>query len=293
MTRSSRGMLAICVVAAVACAGRSARPQVTVVKAWREEAPGSGAFPPAPPFVTPGERMSYRLSMHGLEVAGFGVEVGELGQRDGHAVVLVRTAVTSSRLVSMVKKVEDNFTAYVDVHSGRTVLFQSAELASAKDQTIEGADAEIALGDEASFPVRVRRPGAPEVVEEQAITEAPLFCMNGFLMALRSWDVPVGTEATADVVRSRYVWRTQVTMAGFESIVTELGELPAVRVDGVSRRLRRDGTVDPSSDTRHYSMWISDDADRVPLAMIARTDYGDLRMDIVEYIPGAGAPLGR
>jgi len=76
-------------------------------------------------------------------------------------------------------------------------------------------------------------------------------------------------------------------MSGSENVVTQLGELPAVRIEGRSRRLNRDGTDDPTGDTRKYTIWISDDADRVPLQLIAKTDYGDLRMDIVEYRPGA------
>jgi hypothetical protein len=280
------------VVAAVACGGRAARPQATVVKAWSEEAPTGAEWPPAAPFVTPGERMAYKLTMHELEVASFHIAIGDVSEVEGRQVVLVQTGVAASRIVSMVKKVEDSFAAWIDMRTGRPVLFRSSELADAKDQAIESTDAEVARGDGKTFPVRVVR-AEGEIVEQQTVSSHALFDMNGFLIALRSWDVPAGTTATADVVRSRYLWRTQVTMAGFETIVTALGELPAVRIDGVSRRLRRDGTLDPSSDTRHYSMWISDDADRVPLAMVARTDYGDLRMDIVEYLPGTGTPLGR
>jgi hypothetical protein len=38
-------------------------------------------------------------------------------------------------------------------------------------------------------------------------------------------------------------------------------------------------------------MWISDDADRVPLLMVAETDYGDIRMEIVDYTAGTGQNL--
>jgi hypothetical protein len=281
-----------CVAWAVACGGRSERPKGTGAKAWTEQAPSAAEWPPSAPFVTPGERMAYKLTMHELEVASFHIAIGDVSEVEGRQVVLVQTGVAASQLVSMVKKVEDSFAAWIDVRTGRPVLFRSSELAGANDQAIETTDAEVARGDGKTFPVRVTR-AEGEIVEQQTVSEHVLFDMNGFLIALRSWDVPAGTTATADVVRSRYLWRTQVTMAKFETIVTELGELPAVRIDGVSRRLRRDGTIDPSSDTRHYSMWISDDADRVPLAMVAKTDYGDLRMDIVEYLPGSGTPLGR
>ena len=99
---------------------------------------------------------------------------------------------------------------------------------------------------------------------------------------------------TLDVIRSRYVWRTDITLAAYENLPTSMGDLPAVRIDGVSRRVARDGQIDPTNkDVRHYSMWFSDDADRVPLAIVAATDYGDLRMDIVEYVAGTGPRLGQ
>ena len=63
------------------------------------------------------------------------------------------------------------------------------------------------------------------------------------------------------------------------------GDVGALKIEGASRRVRRDGTIDPSSDTRRYTMWISDDADRVPVLMVAHTDYGDLRMELAAYQP--------
>ena len=38
-------------------------------------------------------------------------------------------------------------------------------------------------------------------------------------------------------------------------------------------------------------MWISDDDGRVPLEIRATTDYGDLKMRIVDYQPGTGKRL--
>ena len=41
-----------------------------------------------------------------------------------------------------------------------------------------------------------------------------------------------------------------------------------------------------------YSIWVSDDADRVPLLLVAKTDYGDVRMEIIDYAAGQGKRLG-
>src|SRR5687768_14217406 len=94
-----------------------------------------------PPMVTPGERMVYRLSMHQLEVGTFTIVVGDVQDLDGRSVVVVQSGVRSSKLVSMVREVEDNFTSWIDAATSRPVLFRSSELASPKEGTIETADA--------------------------------------------------------------------------------------------------------------------------------------------------------
>src|SRR5690606_3704282 len=117
--------------------------------------------------------------------------------------------------------------------------------------------------------------------------------LNGFLVALRTWEAAPGSRSTIEVFRSRNMWNVAVTIRGKEKLATELGELPALRFDAHTFRLNRDGTKDPGADERDFSLWIGDDAGRVPLQINARTDYGDVKMQIVEYVPGNGEPLRR
>jgi pyruvate/2-oxoglutarate dehydrogenase complex dihydrolipoamide dehydrogenase (E3) component len=56
-------------------------------------------------------------------------------------------------------------------------------------------------------------------------------------------------------------------------------------------KIDRDGSKFKDTDERDFSLWISDDAGRVPLQINARTDYGDVKMEIVEYTAGTGDPL--
>jgi hypothetical protein len=295
MQAGSRAVLATVLVTGAACgsaANHAPGPAVGAPAGPVQTA--ADAFPARPPFVAPGERMSYRLTMHGVDVATFSIAVGEIGELSGRPVVIVQSGVAASPLVAMVKKVKDNFTSWIDAETSRTVMFRAAELASPDDPVEEWVDASPVEVVDGTYPVRVRRSDATdEILVRQTIGDSPIFDMNSFLMVLRTWEAPPGTTAVADVIRSRLMWRTRVTMGGFENLATALGDLPAVRIDGESSRLERDGTVDATVAPRGYSMWISDDADRVPLAIVARTDYGDLRMEIVDYQPGNGARLGR
>ncbi|MGE3548114.1 MAG: DUF3108 domain-containing protein, partial [Kofleriaceae bacterium] len=114
---------------------------------------------------------------------------------------------------------------------------------------------------------------------------------NAFLVALRSWEAPVGTTIALEVLRSRYLWHIDLKVAAKTNLVTELDKFPALRFDGYTYRLNRDGSRDAKANPRRFSIWISDDAGRVPLLLTARTDYGDIRMEIVDYFPGTGNSL--
>jgi len=114
---------------------------------------------------------------------------------------------------------------------------------------------------------------------------------NAFLLALRSWEAPPGAQLALEVFRSRYLWHVEVTVHGKEKLVTELGDLPALRIDGRTYKLRRDGSRNAGDAERRFTMWISDDDGRVPLEIKAVTDYGDIRMQITDYQPGSGKRL--
>ncbi len=244
-------------------------------------------FASRPPLATPGEKMVSDLTMAGIDVATFTIVVGDVVALDGRKAIVVQASVQSSPLVTMIHEVKDSFTSWIDTGTSAPILFRSSELENPKSARIEVTDSEAGTIDAGRYRVRIHTGDDPEVVEHQKVGEYPLYDLNGFLIALRTWDDRPGARATADVIRSRYIWRTEVTMIGSENLVTKLGELPAVRIDGISHRIDRDGNVVPADGERHYSIWISDDADRVPIKLVALTDYGDLQMDISEYTPGA------
>jgi hypothetical protein len=94
-----------------------------------------------------------------------------------------------------------------------------------------------------------------------------------------------------EVLRSRFMWHVEMKIHGKDKLVTALGALPALRFDGHTYKLDRDGKRALDSDERDFSIWISDDDGRVPLQIVAKTDYGDMKMQIVDYSPGTGKRL--
>jgi hypothetical protein len=51
----------------------------------------------------------------------------------------------------------------------------------------------------------------------------------------------------------------------------------------VATRLNGRLSVDRRKEPRSYTLWISDDANRVPLRLTARTEYGNVRAELVDY----------
>jgi len=53
--------------------------------------------------------------------------------------------------------------------------------------------------------------------------------------------------------------------------------------EGVSFRARRDLKAETTKPSRRFRVWLSDDADRVPLKVVANTELGEVVMHLTEY----------
>lgn len=244
-----------------------------------------------PPFVAPGERMTYRVSLHDVTLASFSIAVAPAPtDLQGHPAIVVQAGAEAVGVAAMVKPTKIEFATWLDVTNGETLLFRATESAGNGDETVELNEARFTELVDGKFPISTARADRSELIEMQTASQRPTDIVT-MLMAARAWDGPPGTARTLDVVRSRYMWRTQVTLVERKSIVTELGQLPAVKFDAVTSRLLRDGSLDKGTAPRHWSLWISDDADRVPLQLVAQSDYGDIRMDIADYTAGTAPNL--
>lgn len=249
----------------------------------------SARLPVGPPLLTPGETMSYRLSLEGVDLATYDIAAGEITDLEGHRVITVQGHAKTRGIAAVVKTVDDSFTSWVDVETGRPrrwAVDEGTPDGSGRERT----DAHLDQRADGRVPVSVWVNGAP-LAESQKVTLDDLWDYNSFLVALRAWEAPKGTTIVSEVFRSRYMWHITMTIAGKEKLVTELGEFPTLRFDGRGYRLNRDGTRDTSFDERAFSIWITDDSGRVPVLTKARTDYGNIELAIVDYQAGNGDRL--
>ncbi len=251
----------------------------------------AGKLPTGPPLVTPGERMSYQISLQGLDLGKYNVGVGEIEEVNGRKAVLVQSHATTEGMASMLGgKVDDRFTSWIDIETGRSLRFQVDEFAT-KSEDIEHTSVDLAGRQGDMVPVMFHVNNQPPKSEPQKATLPETWDYNAFLVTMRAWEGPNGTAYPLEVFRSRYLWHIDVKIGGREKIQTALGELPALRIDAHTYKLDRQGAKFADSAERDFSLWISDDDGRVPLQVNAKTDYGDVKMTIIDYQPGPGARI--
>jgi hypothetical protein len=244
-----------------------------------------------PPLATPGEHMQYKLSLQGIELATYDLSIGDVDDVSGKPAVVVQGHAKVSGLAAFLATIDDRFTSWIDVATGRPLRFQTDEYASGSKVNIEHAVVDFAGRAGDVVPVTFHLNDAAPTLEPQMASKPTVWDYNAFLIALRSWEGPAGSSLSVEVFRSRYLWHTDVKIHGKENLVTELGALPALRIDGRTYKLDRKGQRAGGSEERTFTMWISDDDGRVPLEIKATTDYGDLKMRIVDYQPGSGRRL--
>jgi hypothetical protein len=272
------------VAVVVAGCGGAARPMPDTYVASRDPSPLPAVDEPAagPPLVRVGEQMAYRVSLHGVPLAELVIDAGGIVPIGDRAAMQVEVRVDTQALASLIAPVHDRFTTWIDVVTGRPLQFHAREAAAKDGGALEETAARFARG---QYAVRLVVGDAAGGEEVQVVRGTP-FDFAAFLVFMRSWEAAQGSELTVDIMRSRFVWRVRVVVAARGNLETALGALPVVRFEGEGVRLLRDGTVDPTSDRRRFTIWISDDADRVPVKLAAHTDYGDVLLELGAYQAG-------
>src|SRR5262249_33673302 len=87
-------------------------------------------LPEGPPLVTPGERMSYRLQLQGLELATYDFGVGDVTDVGGKPAIVVQGHAKAAGLVQMVAKIDDYSTSWIDIATGRPLRWATDEYAT-------------------------------------------------------------------------------------------------------------------------------------------------------------------
>jgi hypothetical protein len=124
---------------------------------------------------------------------------------------------------------------------------------------------------------------ARTVVRTGATLPGPLLDPLGFLLRLRVAP-PGAAPQILYVLDGQALWRVTVKNAGRAPFPEPGLRVPTLRFDAEAEPIRYDGVSDVSDDRKHrsFSLWLSDDAARVPLRLEMPVGVSDVVVKLAE-----------
>lgn len=261
------------------CAAGDARPATT---------PGAKA-PVAPALaatgelgLVPGETMAFEVTLAGIPAGEAQLAVGDIGDVDGHRAVVVKSHGETTGAAALVRHAVDESTTVIDAATGLPLTLETrAEQGDAKASASATFHTAGAIH---SADVTFRRPEDPNPkTQHLTFGTTAVHDAHSAMAQLRAWRATPGDKRAVFVVGGRRVWRVDVTYAGDDTIGLALGHRRAMKFLGEAFRTRRDLSAETDQPNRTFAVWLSADADRVPLKLVAKTELGEIAMELTEY----------
>ncbi len=263
------------------------------------EAPASLGPPTALPAVggvfLPGEEMRFELSLRGILGGEAVVAVGQPGKVDGKRIVIVSSRVESAGVVAMFRRVRDEVSTHVHLDTGLPLRHQAHVIFGEKESFIATS---FAGGANGAFDVEVRGKNRAGQAMQRTLRQAmpddqAAFDPHTVVGALRAWEPEDGQHAYFFVLVGRHLWQNTVRLTGREKLRTRMGQFDALRIDGVAQRLTRGLREDRRKPQRTFTVWISADEGRLPLLVLGKTEFGDVKAELVDYRSPAALSAAR
>jgi hypothetical protein len=259
-------------LALAGCAGAEA---MTLTPAAR---PGAGQTASNEAGINPGESMAFEVRLGGVLAGEAQLAVGEVGELDGRRAVVVKSRANTAGAAALFKRIVDEATTVIDLDTGRPVqldtVVEHGERRTTAQARFTASTAEVTYvhGDNPR-PQAFRIAFGTRVVHDT----------HSAMAQVRGWRGAPGDTRTVYVIGGRRLWRVDVKLVGLETVGSAVGNRRAIRFEGSSFRARPDFELETERPARTFSVWLSDDADRVPLRVLAHTELGDVTVDLTDY----------
>lgn len=226
----------------------------------------------------PGETMAFEVHLGGMLAGQAQLAVGDIGDLGGHHALVVKSRAETAGAAKLVKNIVDEATTTIDADTGRPLELDTTVVMNDKTSTAHVVfTGSIANG-------TFTRPDDPTPhtykVDFGKIT---VHDSHSAMAQMRGWRAAAGTTKQIYVVGGRRLWRVDMTFVGFETVGSAVGNRRTVHLSGSAFRARNNLKLEGDKATRTFEVWITDDADRVPLKMTAHTELGDVAMDLTDY----------
>lgn len=225
----------------------------------------------------PGEQLAFEVRLAGVLAGEAQFVAGQPGTVDGRRAIAVSSIIKSAGAFALIKEVKDDVTSIIDLDRMRPLRTTSDVIFGPKRY-----HAETEFSDHgASIQFTPEGQATRSLVFD--FGDAVVHDAHSSMALVRTWTAEAGERIALWVIGGRRLWRTEIWVVGTEVIGTRMGNQSAIRIDGTSVRSRADLTPEPNKPPRNFSVWLSDDADRVPLRFSAHTELGDIVIELVAY----------
>ena len=221
--------------------------------------------------------MTFEVALHDIVGGEASLVVGQPGEVEGKRVIIVRSSVESTGVARLIQEVRDDVTSWIDLDTSQPIYYY-ADLLFGEKKTI----VETSFGS-SRFMIDFERDGKLGKKQQQVPSDQQALDAHSALGALRAWNPVAGERKYFYGLSGRRLWRVDVVFATREPVTTDFGTHAAIHYDGVAQRLTDRGTPDNSKPAHTWSIWISDDVNRIPLLVVADSKYGDVKVAIVDY----------
>ncbi len=229
--------------------------------------------------LNPGESMAFEVRLGGVLAGEAALAVGEIGEFEGKKAVVVRSRANTAGAAALLKRIVDEATTTIDIDTGRPLALETHVEQGSRTTT---ATARF-VGNVAQ--VTYKRSDDPNPHEYRInFGKETVHDTHSAMAQVRGWRPAPGTTRQVFVVGGRRLWRVDVKYVGAETIGSEeMGNRRAIRFEGASYRAKANFVVDSNKPARTFTVWLSDDADRVPLRVTAHTELGDVAVELTDY----------
>ena len=226
----------------------------------------------------PGESMTFLVKLAGIEVGEAALAVGDIDYTAQPPRISVHSRINASGAAALVTTFIDDATTSIAVATGQPLALATSVIQGKKSYTANATF--TATGAEVLYQ-------KPEDAAPKPITfnfqGRPVHDAHSAMANLRHWRPEPGERRTVFIIGGRRLWRIDLTAGGSEVVGTALGNRKTQRLNGRAFRARGDLSVDAGPPGRTFSVWMSDDGDRVPLRVTAQTELGSVEIDLQEY----------
>ena len=225
-----------------------------------------GTFPPLRPV-----RVHYSFGWGGLSAATADIRLEKLSS--GRFQFEMTGATTG--LARTLWPFDLRHTALSDAQTLRPLEVKEVEERRSKQMTTE-----LKFSPEEVVSVRVERKDEAVKTKTRRFEFPNVLSLNSALLFFRTQPLPDGAVDRVVVYPATSAYLSTITVLGRESITVAAGTYPAIKVDVQLSKIGKNRELLPHKKFRKATVWLSNDADRLPLRIEAQIFVGKVYAEL-------------